>query len=495
MTTNQRLITDILTEALLPGPMGRPETILSVLNAENSPFEALMHIEDANAINMAIEQDFGPLHSLHGPSGAVNSKLKDQWTTLFRWLLFRLKSWKKVDDVRMGEFAALLLTSKLCGGQTNIWPLTPREYTPSADFITTLSTSIARLQIAYNSHGSTIPPIWENEFIETFRKADEAGDWTAIADMWPQFKHTIRANFLFTEMVRCLAHYAFDELVNATNCVKQCPLAMKIAHVLSTEQRLRLASETKSRHIQFCFIFHTVTRNYDSKKITHNDENTLSQLLINIATSPDEWNKWVKTYNKYPLRYPNIHRALGNALANTSYETAMTYINSIDLHPINAADHNESITLINECLQCFCLHAPHEHRRAVLAYAHRRWRNWSFNTNAHASYLFEVSKSQLDYAVISYASECISKSDLENILTDIQRQMLEVELIWHKDESECVTEFNRLLSIYQPYAHAFIMSTNFANTSSDTKIYYPFNPSKSLYQSIMFRLRTHHMPI
>lgn len=485
MTTTKSLFADVLAEALQPGPVAAPEALLAALENEESPLEALMRSEGGDAIGMAIEQNFGFLHLLRVEPEAADSEAKGRWAALIRWVLATAKDWKQSEDARMKELVAVLLTCSRCSDHAQLWHLLPEENAPSVEFLGAVGKLVAKRQIVYGARGSGSPPIWESEFIDAFQKADVAGDWAEIADMWPRLEYVARPDVLFSEMVCCLARFDFSELVSAADALPQCPLVMALVHALSVSQQLRLAIASSSKRVRFCCAF-TLTRREGAAELSADDEAALSELLVKVSASPEEWSKWLAAFNTYPLRYPLLHRPLGIALAHASHEAALAYIDSIKLHPIQLTPPDECRGFINDCLQAFSERASLEQLQAVWTYAHRRWLDWRFDTGKTDANLLEVHRSPLDFAVFSFVCECMSSDEREGALAEIQKQFQEVELTWYSSETDFTTEWNRLLSIFQPYAHACYRTEG---TSLDTGLYSPFDLQESLYHRIMYQVQ------
>ncbi|MHC1753732.1 hypothetical protein [Humidesulfovibrio sp.] len=485
MTTIQSLFAYVLAEALRPGPMAGPEALLAALEAKEKPLEALMRTEGADAIGMAIEQDFDFLRHLRMEPEAADSEAKGRWAALIRWVLATTKDWKQSEDARMKELVAVLMTCSRCSNHAQLWHLLPEKNAPSVEFLETVGKFAAKRQIVYGAQGSGRLPIWESEFIDAFQKADVAGDWAEIADMWPRLEYVARPDLLSTEMVCCLARFDFSELVRAADALPQCPLVMALVHALSVGQQLRLAIASSSERVRFCCAF-TITRREDPAELSADDEAALSELLIKVAASPEEWRKWLAAFNTYPLRYPLLHRPLGIALAHANHEAALAYIDSIKLRPTPLTPPDACRAFISDCLQAFSEQASLEQRQAVWTHAHRRWLDWRFDTRKTDANLFEVHRLPLDFAVFSFVCECMSSEEREGALAKLQKQFQEVELAWYPSETDYTTEWNRLLSIFQPYAHACYRAEG---TLLDSRLYFPVDLQKSLYHRIIYRVR------
>jgi hypothetical protein len=468
--------------------------LLTALEAKDAPLSCLAGDNGSESVWAVVEEYFGFLRALHMRPTDAGSAEMDRWAALMRWLIATVKDWKPSDDPAMRLLVAALVTSRMCGGEKDLWRLLADGDAPSPGFLAALSMLMSKSRVVFGVGGSAAPPIWESEFADAFQAADAGGDWAVVAHMWPRFDHVFRPDILLTEMARCLARYDFAGLVRAADALQQSPPIMQLAHALAVDQRLSLAIASTSERVRFCCAFVTVARGTGAPALSPDEEAALTELLIQVAGRSEEWRRWMAAFNTYPLRYPALHRALGNALALASQDAASLYIDSIKLHPIAIPGTDESRSLISECLRAFGRTASSDHRQSVWAQAYRRWLDWRFGSADPSSNLFDVNRSPIDFAIVAYVCECLSADDRDKAVAEIQRAMSSVELSWHRSESECITEWNRLLSLFQPYAHAYRVISDGVETLSDRGIYYPFDVSKSLYHRNMFRMPEHLAP-
>lgn len=494
MTSSPSLIVNALALALMPGQAPGPTALLTALETNDAPLKCLSGDDGTASIRAAIEEDFDFLRALRmRPSDAGSAEI-ERWAALMRWLITTVKDWKPSEDPAMRLLVAALVTSRMCGGDTDLWRLLADGDAPSPGFLAALSLLVSKSQVVFGVRGVGAPPIWEGEFVDAFQAADAGGNWTVIADMWPRLDYAFRPDILFTEMVRCLARYDIAGLVRAADALQQSPPIMQLAHTLAVDQRLRLAIVSTSERVRFCCAFVTVARATGARTLSSDEEAALTDLLIQVAGRSGEWRMWMAAFNRYPLRYPELHRSLGDALARSSQEAATIYIESIELYPIPTTGFDESRSFISECLRAFGRKASSDHRQAVWAQAYRRWLDWRFGAADPDTHLFEVNRAPIDFAIVSYACECMSITDRDRSVSEIQKAMSAIELIWRRSESECITEWNRLLSLFQPYAHACRIINDGSETLSNKIIYYPFDISDSLYHRIMFRMPEHLTP-
>ncbi len=491
MTSNPSPIMNALALASAPGLTQGPTALLTALEAHDAPLKCLAGGYGTESIRAAIEEDFGFLHLLRMRSVDASSVEMERWAALMRWLITTVKDWKPSEDPSTRLLAAAVVTSRMCGGDIDLWQLLGDGDTPSTEFLAALSLLVSKSRVVFGARGHASLPIWESEFVDAFQAADASGDWAAIADMWPRLDHVFSPDILLTEMARCLARHDFAGLVRAADALQQTPLIMQLAHALAVDQRLRLAITSTSERVRFCCAFVTVARGTGAPPLASDEQAALSELLVQVAGRPEEWRKWMTVFNTYPLRYPALHHSLGDALACASQNASTIYIDSIKLYPIRITDTDESRSLICECLRVFGSNASPEHRRAVWAQAYRRWLDWRFGAADLSNHLSDVNWSPIDFAIVSYACECMSVADRDKAIADLQNATAEIELTWRKSDSQCITEWNRILSLFQPYAHARHAVDAGFEILSTRHVYYPFDVSQSLYHRIMFRIPAH----
>jgi len=378
----------------------------------------------------------------------------------------------------------------MCRGDAELWSGLPSGCTPRPELVEAAAKLISGCRTTFSPRFAGPVPIWEAELVERFQEADAKGDWAEIESLWPRLEAALHSELLLDELVCFLRCYAFDKLVEALDALPQTPDVMRLVGMLSNSQRIRLALSARSARVRFCCVYMTLAQRPAFENFEQNDHEALCTLLAKVAADVDEWRIWMRAFNTYPSRYPALHAALGKALADASHEAAIAYVDSITLHtcPVGKPERGNSRSLIGTSLGIFARHASPEHRRAVWGHAFQRWQDWRFDQGSRESYLSEIQHSELDFAVVAYVVECMSVADRENAVEDVRRQLGRLETVWHEAVEDCVSEWNRLLSILQPYAHAAAIASSGGDPLIKVVTYWPFDASKSLYHRIMFHV-------
>jgi hypothetical protein len=81
--------------------------------------------------------------------------------------------------------------------------------------------------------------------------------------------------------------------------------------------------------------------------------------------------------------------------------------------------------------------------------------------------------SDLDYAVVGYALECMTEAARSEAMESIRHQISALENHWYKSFSDIITAYNRLVSQFQPYAHASLVARNDGDWLPETNTYLP----------------------
>jgi len=324
--------------------------------------------------------------------------------------------------------------------------------------------------------------------VESFKRADAEGDWVAIIKGWELVRRQpFFANTLQTQAVRLLYRYSLARLIDVLANLRQTPVAMQLVGVLTIEQRLRLAISSDNTRIQIAAIYRTLTDDRRSQGITERDRNLLTELLLKVANDTSRWGEWMKVL----ARYPAIQLPLGRALAKVPDAAIDGYINSVRLYPKQVKPGqapDAGRRSVAECLREFRSIATSERRQVLWRSAHKRWLQWDFNRADPNQYLTEISWSDLDYALIGYASECVDEAGREIAMSSIRAEAQTLEHHWHGSFTDILTSWYRLVSRFQPYGHACSVMANSEDWLPESRVYFPFDPSQNWYLMMMYNM-------
>jgi len=180
-------------------------------------------------------------------------------------------------------------------------------------------------------------------------------------------------------------------------------------------------------------------------------------------------------FNAYPMRYPGLQEALGLALSCVPDTALKAYIESIILIPTQTDSPELGRDCVAGCLRVFRQNATVIQRAALWIYAYERWKAWRFKEKGGNEYLLKINRSQLDFAVVGYAAECLTDAELAAELGALRSQLQSIEDHWHASVTHVITEWNRVLSMLQPFEHAQSAKKNGQDWLTPNLEYWPFD--------------------
>jgi hypothetical protein len=262
---------------------------------------------------------------------------------------------------------------------------------------------------------------------------------------------------------------------------------MHIANALAPSERLEVGLATTNARLKFACVY-SICHSQRQKTLNSKERDLLSSLFLQITENDINWLKWMTVFNRYPLRYPGLQPALGRALALASESALQSYIDSIKLSP----DRQGSRDAVAVCLAEFRATATQRQQQLLWTMAFCRWSSWNFNEANPEQHAFQIGWSELDYAVVSYAVDCLEAEGRMQAQKNIFDRLSVLDNQWHDSVTDCITAFNRLLSALQPYAHAEVVTANGLTTSRDLlplKPYLPTDIQNNRYLRLMYSVR------
>jgi len=383
MTSAQEILQQLMTAAGQPGDERPPAELLSHFDSLSDPLAAVGNFDECNRLfNVfwtTLPQIFKPDE---GPK--LSEESRSRWIETLRWVIRELRQWTPEGDEKHHKLIACLTIVRGCKRGAPAWELFPEDIGRNQPLMAAMEMAIRSSKCNFSARGAGTPPVWEQEAVDALIDADKKEDWIAIYDLWPQFETTIFPNTFLELVVSALARFDFDRLVGATAEIRETAAAMILAQALSIEHRLRVAAASKSEHIRFCFVFASVFRLPKTTRLDETSATILSNLLVGVAVDADRWSKWMRAFNRYPVRHPALQVPLGRALARIENIQQQAYIHALELgtYPSECRD------LVTECLTAFRDAAPPDVRRNLWEIGHQRWKAWRRRTITESQSVF-----------------------------------------------------------------------------------------------------------
>jgi hypothetical protein len=289
-------------------------------------------------------------------------------------------------------------------------------------------------------------------------------------------------NVFIAQSTRCLDRFGFEHLVRAANAIRHVAIAMQVASALPTGSSLKLGAACENAYIQFAAAYCSVFWKRANPPLAQEDQELLELLLAKVSCNAERWMQWMLVFNRYPTRAGPMQNALGRTLARTSDSAVTAYIDAMILNPA-AGDGRD---VVAECLRTFAESASEEHRQYLWKRAHDRWEKWRFGIADYHPHMFAIGNCELDYAIVGYALECMTEHERNEAIAGISRQLASLQNVWHGSHSDCIAEWNRLLSQLQPYAHADEVLKSGQDWLMRERQYMPFKPDENQYATMMY---------
>ncbi|SFB50375.1 hypothetical protein SAMN03159488_04517 [Pseudomonas sp. NFIX10] len=416
-----------------------PTRLLELANTVSNALEALNDESCKNEWMRILERDFG--FSPPRDRGNLNT-----WAPLLAWALKVIETWSVADDPNEIRLAAAFLVISACNVEGKIWDSLPDAMKCSSDVIGLMGRLLSRSSVNINALSNS--DRWEREQIIALQTAEADSDWVKIDHIYPQFQSTLWLSLPIYHAANCLARFDFPELVLAVGRIKGFLTMHAVMDALAREQKLLLGRQLSNKAGRFASVYCSMSRMKATTCLSDLEQEAVTELMSSTASDLKEWEKWMAVFNTYPLRYPALQRPLGKALASLPDEAISIYISSISLYPLHPP-YNGSRGFVADCLTTFAEEADERVRKALWTKAFDRWAQWSFNSVDQSKYLFQVSGSELDFAVVGYYVECVNESERQRVIDECLSRVEQVGLIWFESVSAYDTAVFKALSELQ----------------------------------------------
>lgn len=466
MTRSMPFIGEILAAALEPGPEAAPEAMLAELSRVRAPVEAICDPEQRDALFAAFNSEYGFIqYALHG--GELDVQTREKWIALSRWLIRELREWTLSADPHSCRLVAACIVIEACGEIPHLWDAMPASIGANAQLFAAFEVAIRSANVAVIASERAL--LWERDVLAAIAEADKGGDWVRIGELLPRLADVFFPATGLSVAVNALARFDFDRLLRSLSSVATTPAAVVYGRSLAPPVRLRAASASPNPHLQFCFALLTLIESPRSGALSDDDRKVLTDLLVSVATDLNRWSAWMRALNAHPARFPLLQPALGHALAAAPPAALAAYVDSIELS--SGVAHGRA--QVADCLRHFHAAADKTHAHQLYALAHERWLAWNFGGDSSDALLLGVSRSELDYAIVGYVFECMSEGQRAEEMHSHVAMLGLVGHTWHASKVAALSEWNRILSRFQPYAQASVVAQSGGDWLANQQVYKP----------------------
>lgn len=481
MADSPDILVSALAEAAKPGAECAPGELLSAVATYPDPFRALSDHDDGNAIFDAIRRKFGFIDFVRATSKPPTAENMEKLVGLLRWLLRECGDWRRANDPHFHRLTALIVVAQYCGMGRNLWAAFPPGLENNGELLGELEALVARFSVTISAGGFSPHPISDSATLERFNVADRDTDWGVIGEVWPLIDHAAMPSVLVTQTVQCLHRFGPEYLVRGVSRLRQTWTAMQIVYALSPIGGLALGVASDNPYIEFASAYRAVSQP-PKGSLDHDTQKSLAVLLVKVSGDEPRWTQWMHVFCRYSSQYPAIQAPLGVALATGKEAAVRPYVEAVVLY---MTPHGRET--VAECLRSFRKEATAERRSLLWGLAHRRWLDWNFGSTEENQHLTSIGTCELDYAIVGYALECMTLTERETVLASLREELSRIDESWHTSISGVTTAWNRLLSRFQPYAHAISIDGSSGDWLVKGKQYLPFDPKQDRYLVMTYR--------
>jgi|SRR5271155_2588850 len=471
------------------GDTAQPRALLDALAAIENPLMTLASPDQANALFGSFYSEFGFL-SAPAAANPLEPEQRSRWVALLRWLLRELREWRAAADPGNRALVTMFVVAQANDWDDAFWQQVPEDIGNNTDLVHRLKSLLGSFSTGRATRGGVAAPIWEVEAVEAFDVADREGDWVGIGSRLRLFEHQLVPNIALVQPARCLYRCGISHLLDAVANLHQTVIALQLASALRIDRRLGVAVASSNSYIEFAGVYQTISGRHAARELSPSDEQTLKDVLLKVAADEPRWRAWMQLLNAYPVRYPTLQGPLGAALAEAREAAIDAYVNAIvlSLKSVKPPAPDPNRQCIASCLRRFRTSAPPDKRATLWTKAYERWSTWDFDRANPQTYLSNVSRSDLDYAIVAFAAECKNDSDRGEAHKNVIEELNVLENDWYVSSMDITSRFHRALSRFQPYAHAAFALANGVDWLTDAKVYCPFMPSDNEYFAMKYRL-------
>jgi hypothetical protein len=463
-----------------------PTELLATVNTDPNPPSTLSDMDRGNAYFAPVQRDFGFLNVCHVTKKPPSIEEQERLDALMRWLRREFRDWNSATDKNCHTLAAMFVITAHCSQHSDFWPAFSASSSVNPEIVAELSKRIACLQFTPGPGDRSRTPISDKRILDRFNAADRAGDWETVASEWPRFGDHLFPDAFLLQSVCYLHVFAWDALRVSTEQLKQTAPVMFVLSSLSVADCLVLAVASTNPYLRFGSIlrlFQQQRRRNES--ISQAEDRLLTQLLQSTAADNVQWLQWMRALNRYPMRYPQIQKSLGQALAQAPEAALEFYISSIQLTTMGIMGRG----IVAECLRAFRSVASLDRRKMLWNLAHERWSQWRFGKDESTDPLMRVGCCELDYAIAGYAVECMTVQQRDDKCAAAVAELSSINELWYASETEFIQSVAGILSSFQPYAFARQIGANDDWLITEGRYILPFDPQTERYTAMLYLIR------
>ncbi|QQX92688.1 hypothetical protein IGS75_14815 (plasmid) [Gluconobacter sphaericus] len=444
---------EILAEAIAAsgqsGDMAAPNILLELTNGLNSPLTTMGSRDGAHSIFTRLKEDLGFVKLMRSSRLPISEDQKEKLTGSVRWLIGMLSDWRGAGDPKQAKLVAMIAVAAWLDENGILWSLMPDKIAQNQELGQFFKNSLKRVHFQIEVAKSSRSPIVDTEQMAEVAAAEAERNWPELRYFAEDTHWGVHSNVLLRQSVMLLNRFFPNHLTQVGQTVSQIGIAMTMMTAVSLCDALKIAAKAENDFLQFasvCRIFNVHDR---VSPLNTAQEDALDALLKLVVKDAPRWAAWMLAFAAHPYRASQMQPAIGRCLALADEAALRAYVDAICLEP-NWLGRDE----VKTCLDAFANRVPLERRQAAWTMAFARWSKWNFNVSEDHSSPIEITLSNIDFAIVGYAVECLTPAEREKHIADLLCMVERAEHVWHKSQLQFMRYIYRILSNAQPFIHA-----------------------------------------
>jgi hypothetical protein len=478
---------DILAEAIVassePGGFAPPTSLLELSKHLDDPLTTLSGRDTQREVFAALDEDLDFVRLVRSSRLTISPDQKEKLACSIRWLISALSDWRQTDDARRATLAAMIAVSATLDENGALWLLIPGRVSQNQELGRELQDILGRLQFRAEVANYSRSPIADAEQIEEFAAAEAEQNWPALRSFAERAPWRFHSNAILDQSVRLLNRFFPDRLVQVGRAVSQIGLAMQMVTAISVGEAIRFATQAENSALQFAAVCRLFAMHDPVPVLDAVQEVALVALLNQVTTDAPRWAAWMRAFAAHPYRAGQMQPAIGRCLALSDEAALRAYIDAIYLQS-SWLGRDE----VKACLSTFANCVSLERRQAAWRMAFARWSDWNFGERDGHSEPTEITLSNIDFAIVGYAVECLTPEEREMHIAGCLDMVGRSEHVWHKSQLDHMHYTYRALSRSQPFLHAHDCNTNRDNWLWPKIRKYFFNQLDDRYWRLRYNL-------
>lgn len=445
--------TDILSETITAadrlGDHLAPTTLLELSNSLDNPLAALTGRDTEHEVFAAFDVDLGLARCVRSSPLTASEDQKEKLTGLIRWLIGALSDWRQTDDPKRARLAAMIAAAARLDENGSLWMLMPDKIAQNQELGQEIQDILGRLQFRFEAASFSRSPIVDGERLEEFATAEAEENWPALRSFAESVPWRFHSNAVLDQSVRLLNKFYSGRLVQVGREISQIGLAMQMITAISVGDAMRFATQAENNALQFAAVCRLFAMYDPVRALDAAQEDALVTLLTQVATDAQRWAAWMRAFAAYPYQTSQMQPAIGRCLAFSDEAALRAYIDAIHLDS-SYLGRDEVKACLSTFAKCVCL----ERRQVAWRMAYARWSDWNFSKQDGHSAPTEIALSNIDFAIVGYAVECLTPEERETYIAGCLDVVGRSEHAWHKSQLDFLHYIYRALSRSQPFLRA-----------------------------------------